>query len=166
MPLRLLLGLVQGLVIGGLLAFGAERGLGLHGFGPGMAFTSAAVAGASIALVAGRPVWATGAKLEAALKALFAAAIALGGTYALRRWVAMPLALGPLGHGSITELPRALLPLVSTALALFFQVDHGAGGSEPAAAPPRKRVAARADTEVALEDEAEHLEPSARRRSR
>ena len=86
---RLILGLVVGLVIGAALAVGLVR-LGEVTFGGAggdmLAYLSAAAAGALTGLVAGKPIWASGARIEGGLKALFGALLAAGAMFALRQW--------------------------------------------------------------------------------
>src|SRR3979409_2609457 len=87
---RLFLGLVLGLVVGGLLAAGIFAGLKIETFagstGGALAYLAAAFAGVLTGLVAGKPIWASGAKVEAGLKAFFGALIAAGLMFALRQW--------------------------------------------------------------------------------
>src|SRR5580700_8587653 len=95
---RLLLGLVLGLIVGGLIAAGFVQGLGLLSFGPGtggaaFAYLAAALTGVLTGLVAGKPIWSSGAKIEAGLKAFFGALLGAGLMFAVRRWVDFPLDL-------------------------------------------------------------------------
>src|SRR5580658_7988684 len=133
---RLLVGLVLGLVVGGLVAAGFVQGLHVLTFGDGtggalFAYATAAVTGVLTGLVAGKPIWASGAKIEAGLKAFFGALIAAGLMFALRRWLTSPVDLGFLGggEGAIGELPAASLPLVAAVLGGFFELDN-TGGSD------------------------------------
>ena len=75
---RLILGMLVGLVVGAGLAAGLARLIGTSFVVPGgfaIAFASAAVAGALTGMVAGKPIWAAGAKVEAGVKAFFGALI-------------------------------------------------------------------------------------------
>lgn len=123
-----LLGLAKGLVIGIALAVAASRGLGLSSPNSLMAALLAGVAGSLVGLVAGRPIWDRDAKTEALLKATVGALIAAGSSFALRRWLLVPLDLSSygLGSGAAGSLAAVSLPLVATVLALFFEVDNGA----------------------------------------
>src|ERR1700733_2205698 len=89
---RLLIGLVLGLIVGGLAAAALVAGLHMPLFaldtgGIVLAYLAAAVTGVLTGLVAGKPIWASGAKIEAGLKAFFGALLATGLLFALRRWV-------------------------------------------------------------------------------
>ncbi|HEX3776671.1 MAG TPA: hypothetical protein VHV51_19495 [Polyangiaceae bacterium] len=122
---RLLLGLVEGLLLGVALGVAYCR---VFGAGAPSAVVTAllgAVVGFAIGLVAGRPIWARDAKTEALLKSLAGALAGLGLAFALRHWLklAVDLSALSLGTGSAGELPATSLPLIATALALFFELD-------------------------------------------
>jgi hypothetical protein len=151
---RLFVGLVLGLVVGALVAAGIVAGLGIRVFagagGAVLAYVAAAVTGVLTGLVAGKPIWASGAKVEAGLKAFFGALIAAGVMFALRQWagswtIDLP-AIGVNGATAIGDLPAASLPLLAAVLGGFFELDNtrqdegddkGAG-----AAKGRQRVSA------------------------
>jgi len=99
--------------------------------------------GVLVGLVAGKPIWAEGARIEAGLKAVFGAAVGAGLLYALRSWVSvgLDLSLLKLGQGPIGTNPVLALPLVATALALLYEVDNMFGKSEPANGAKGKRIA-------------------------
>ncbi|HTB73504.1 MAG TPA: hypothetical protein VK762_09690 [Polyangiaceae bacterium] len=144
---RLLLGVVVGLVLGGLLAAGFVRLFGTSFVMSGgglLAFVSAAVAGALTGTVAGKPIWASGAKVEGGLKALFGALMAVGAMFALRQWATgFDVNLSFLGAGGpapVGELPAASLPLISAVLGALFGLDNTPGGDDDGAT--RKRVSA------------------------
>jgi hypothetical protein len=163
---RLFVGLVLGLIVGVLIAAGLMFGLGIRTFeGAFLAYAAAAVTGVLTGLVAGKPIWSQGGKVEAALKAVFGALLAAGGMFALRTWVhvQVPLEmLGPAGTGKIGELPAASLPALGAVLAMFLELDN-TGEAEPSAAKApaveaRKKGAngkARVATEVPADDEEE-----------
>jgi len=146
---RLLVGLVLGFIVGGLVAAGLVAGLHQSAFAEGaggaaFAYLTAAVTGVLTGLIAGKPIWASGAKIEAGLKAFFGALIAVGLMFALRRWVSWQLDLTAIGAGGRTDignLPAASLPLVAAVLGAFFELDNTGGGDE-AAPKDKKRVAA------------------------
>ncbi len=152
---RLILGLVVGLVIGGVLAFGVVR-LGEVTFagtgGDMLAYLSAAVAGAMTGLVAGKPIWASGAKIEAGLKALFGALLAAGGMFALRQWAGgLEPNLNFLGGGGpapVGELPMASLPLLAAVLGGLFGLDNTEEARDEGGPDARKRVSAAAGAKV------------------
>src|SRR3984885_32375 len=151
---RLLLGLVLCLIVGGLAAAALVAGLHMTMFDDGaggmaLAYVAAAVTGVLTGLVAGKPIWASGAKIEAGLKAFFGALIATGLMFAARRWLTTSVDLDFLGAGAgpIGELPAASLPLVAAVLGGFFELDNTGSPDKSAAkddarASPRKRVLA------------------------
>jgi hypothetical protein len=159
---RLLLGLVIGLVIGSLVAAALVAGLGMTEFAnAAMAYALAAVTGALTGLVAGKPIWARGGQIEAALKAVFGGLLAAAGMFAVRRWLTMEVDLTMLhaGAGKIYELPGAALPLVAAVLGGFYELDN----TDPPAAKDEKggkrvsadkvRVAAGRDRDEDEEDD-------------
>ena len=75
---RLLVGIVKGIVLGGLLGFGLLK-LGQAVPIAIVAYLAAAVTGILIGLIAGKPIWAPDAKIEAGMKAGVGAL--LGGCY-------------------------------------------------------------------------------------
>jgi hypothetical protein len=163
---RLLLGLVLGAVLGGMVAAGLVAGLGVSTFSgaPGgvfFAYLTAALVGVLTGLVAGKPIWATGAKIEAGLKALFGAALGAGVLFALRQWapawwaVDFP-AIGAHGHTPVWDLPATALPLVAALLGAFFELDNNdaapaqaKGGTAPGARAPTRAAAAPRGARVA-----------------
>jgi hypothetical protein len=181
---RLLLGLVIGLLMGGLVAAGLVAGLGQATFlgtgGVVLAYLAAALTGVLTGLVAGKPIWATGAKIEAGLKAFFGALLAAGLMFAMRQWAGglhapittitpgdpvtgLPLSLG--------DLPAAALPIIAALLGGFFELDNTGGDpehekkGEPGGA--KKRIAAgektngQAKSRVAAADDEGEAEPVA-----
>jgi hypothetical protein len=129
---RLLLGLLEGLVIGLALGVGAARGLGLRAPGGLALVLLGAGAGFLVGLVAGRPVWARDAKTEALLKAGVGALGGAGLSFAAERWLRVPLNLSAfqLGAGPAGLLSFVALPLVTTLLALFFELDDSKDEAE------------------------------------
>ena len=148
---RLLVGLMLGLVVGGLVGVGLVQGLHMTAFGDGgggalMAYLTAAVTGVLTGLVAGKPIWAAGARIEAGLKAFFGALLAAGLMFALRQWgggVHLPVTeLTPAG-AVIGSLPIAALPAVAAVLGAFFELDNTGGDDKDAkeGGGAKKRVA-------------------------
>ena len=129
---RLFVGLVVGLVAGGLIAAGLIAGLHVAEFegaaGTVLAYGASAVAGTLTGLVAGKPIWAADAKIEAGLKALFGALVAMGAMFALRRWAADFAPdlrfMGAGGPAPIGDLPAASLPAIGAALGALFEMDN------------------------------------------
>jgi hypothetical protein len=176
---RLLVGLVIGLVVGGLAAAAIVAGLHMTSFlgsgGAVLAYLFAAITGVLTGLVAGKPIWASGARIEAGLKAFFGALIAAGGMFALRQWAGgAPIDLGTaLGPGTalpIGELPALSLPIIAAVLGGFFELDNTGTKEEESKEPAqKKRVDAgtngkgKARVEEGEEDVASEPQPPAKR---
>ena len=171
---RLLIGIVKGLIVGGLLGFAIAK-LGFAAPGAIIAYVAAALAGILIGLVAGKPIWAKDAKIEAGMKAFVGALLATGLMYAVRRWLAdvpLPVAIGPIGEtqpgtvGTIESLAITSLAVVTAALGGFYEADNTpsepgrADASEPSEATSGKRIAS-AEADGVTEDE---VEPEAERK--
>ena len=149
---RLFIGLVLGLVVGGLVAAGLVQGLHQTVFEAGamgalFAYLSAAVTGVLTGLVAGKPIWAAGARIEAGLKAFFGALLAAGLMFALRQWaggVHLPVTEFTPEGIAIGSLPIASLPVVAALLGGFFELDNTGGDDKDAKKDggAKKRVAA------------------------
>lgn len=132
MALRLILGLLKGGIVGGAIGAALVFGLGMPVMAAWLAYLAALVAGALTGLVAGRPIWAKDARIEAGLKSAAGAVVAVLAMFAIRRWLTVSLDLGTLGKGLVGDLPIASLPMIATALALFFEIDNtGDDGAKP-----------------------------------
>jgi hypothetical protein len=154
---RLLVGLLKGIVIGGLVGFGLVKA-GFVAPGALIAYLAAAVTGVVVGLVAGKPIWAKDAKIEAGMKAAVGAAIAAGLMFAVRRWLGYPIpmelpaGLGEAG-GTFGSLSITSIPIVAALLAGFYDADNDAppedakGTKRIEASGPPQRVAAPADEE-------------------
>ena len=175
---RLFLGLILGVIVGGLAAAALVAGLHMPLFaadtgGTVLAYLAAAVTGVLTGLVAGKPIWASGAKIEAGLKAFFGALIAAGLMFALRKWgniqapdvaFLMPAADPDLVHKAlIGDVPALALPAVAAVLGGFFELDNTGTDKDEAkgdASKSKKRVAddkanGKAQKRVAEDDDAE-----------
>lgn len=174
---RLILGMVVGLFVGGALAAGLARLVGTSFLLPGgvfIALGAAALVGALTGVVAGKPIWAEGAKVEAGLKAFVGAVLGAGGMLALRRWggdFPAPEWLG--GKAPVGQLPEVSLPLIAAALGALFGLDNVPDAAQapgaPSAVGARKRVAAGASSrrgaDASPDDEdAAELDPRRARR--
>jgi hypothetical protein len=144
---RLIFGLVLGLMVGAGLAAGLIRlGEGSFAAGSGVmfAYLAAALAGAVTGLIAGKPIWASNAKIEGGLKALFGALMGAGAMFALRQWATgFDVNLSFLGGGGpapVGELPAASLPLIAAVLGGLFGLDNTDEG-EGSGEATRKRIA-------------------------
>lgn len=171
---RLLIGIFKGLLVGGLVGFGLVK-LGFAAPGAVVAYLSAAVTGVLIGLIAGKPIWAKDAKIEAGMKAFVGALLAVGLMYVARRFLTMPIpvAFGELAvpntslgeaagsAGTLGGLAMTSLGGVAAVLGGFYEADNDPSDAE--AAPPGvakksaeggKRIAA----EELADDEAEELD--------
>jgi hypothetical protein len=158
---RLVYGLVKGLLIGGTFAILMIQVLGVTSFGAIIGYLTALVLGAVTGLVAGKPIWKHGAKIEAGLKAAVGAGISLAILFAMRKWLPLEVDFSSLGagKGALGELPVLSLPLISTFLAVVFELDNTdevpATDERAAIAPPRQRVSeddAELEADAELED--------------
>ena len=108
------------------------------------AYLAAALAGAVTGLIAGKPIWASNAKIEGGLKALFGALMGAGAMFALRQWATgFDVNLSFLGGGGpapVGELPAASLPLIAAVLGGLFGLDNTDEG-EGSGEATRKRIA-------------------------
>ncbi len=168
---RLLIGLVKGVLVGGFLGVVLVKGFGIVTMGVWAAYLLAVLAGVLSGLVAGKPIWTAGARVEATLKAAVGALLGAGLMYVVQRWLGLHLDLGPLGQGSVGQLPIVSLPLIAAALSMLFEIDN-TGNDEPEAKAPgtaakKQRVAggAASDDVAELENEREERSHRARRRS-
>src|SRR5258708_26985803 len=80
---RLLIGLAVGILVGGLAGYGLFQVLPSAMAG-GLGYVFAAVVGVLVGLVAGKPIWAKGAAVEAGLKAGIGALLACAILFGLR----------------------------------------------------------------------------------
>jgi len=158
---RALIGILKGALVGGLLAAAVIYGLGFTVFPIWLAYLGAVATGALTGLVAGKAIWERDSRIEVSLKAAVGALIAAGAMFAIRKWLNVSLDLGPLGHGNVGQLPVTSLPMIATALALFYEIDN-TGEPAQAKAGPKSRVEApksrapelESDLDAELEDEA------------
>jgi hypothetical protein len=155
---RVIIGLLTGFIVGGLVAAALVAGLKETEFvgagGAVLAYISAAFTGMLTGLVAGKPIWAPSAKIEAGLKAAFGALLGSGIMFAMRQWAGSWVldltAISAGGRATVGALPAASLPLLAALLGGFFELDNTGGDSrketgseaESGARPQRKRVAA------------------------
>lgn len=169
---RLLIGLVKGLVIGGLLGFGLAK-LGLGAPIALVAYPAAALAGILVGLVAGKPIWAKDAKIEAGMKAFVGAILAAGLMFAARKWLTMGVALplqGIVGAeasaGALGTLAITSLAMITAVLGGFYEADNdpaegeGQGGASTGKrVEGGRRVAASAGDELGDEELEAEVEP-------
>jgi len=163
MLVRLLIGIIKGVVVGALVGFGLWK-LGLVALPLVVAYLAAAATGVLIGLVAGKPIWAKDAKIEAGMKAAVGALLGAGLMYAARRFLTMPLPfmLGPFTSpdASIGETAMTSLAAVAALLGGFYEADNDEAPAEPKPpankrlAPGGKRIAPQSKADDLDEDEA------------
>ncbi len=178
MLLRLVMGLIKGLVLGALIGYGlAAAGMGAPG--ALIAYPVAVVAGVLMALVAGKPIWAKDARIEAGTKAVAAAILAPGLMWLARHFLTMGLPLDVSTLPGLESLAGASLTLgtftvtsvamVAAVLAGFFDADNSPSedaSGEGDAKSTKQRIAVDQDVDAAellAELEAEEAEPPKRR---
>jgi hypothetical protein len=176
MILRLLFGLVKGVIVGGLVGFVFAK-IGIVAPGALFAYLGGAIAGAAVGLVAGKPIWAEGAKIEAGMKAIVGALLGAGLMWAVRKWlgaVAVPFNLGTLAapnsslgelsaNGTIGGLALTSFAVVAGLLGGFYEADNTPGAAEPDATKATEKAADKAKPRIAASkveaDEFEEDEP-------
>lgn len=162
---RLLVGIVKGIVLGGLLGFALVK-LGQAVPIAVVAYVAAAVTGILIGLIAGKPIWAKDAKIEAGMKAGVGALLAMGLMFAARKWLTMPVPGALLdvtranvqgAAPSVGQFAMTSLAAVAAVLGGFYDADNtpepekADAKGEKAAAPKARIAEPPADEE--LEDE-------------
>lgn len=170
---RLIIGIVKGLIVGGLVGFGLAQ-LGLAAPSAVIAYLAAALTGVLVGLVAGKPIWAKDAKIEAGMKAFVGALLGVGLMFVARKWLTFPIPvpLGELGgaNASLGEDPGtagtfgglALTSLAAIAALLggFYEADNTPSDEDTRGATPRlnagsggaKRIAAAAKADDVDDD--------------
>jgi hypothetical protein len=156
MILRLLLGLVKGLVVGGLLGLGLVQ-LGMATPGALFAYVAAALVGVIVGLVAGKPIWAEGGRIEAGLKAGFGALLAMGLMWLSRSFLAgVGLGFAGLSGAALGTYAVTSLALVAAVLGGFYDADNTpvAEGDEATTAK-KVRIAGKPEAAEAMDLEEE-----------
>lgn len=129
---RLIVGILKGLVVGGLIGFGLVKlGVGLFVGGWAiLAYIAAAVTGIVVGLIAGKPIWAKDAKIEAGMKAFVGALLGAGLMFGLGK-LALPLSTSvPAAFGVMTKdatlamFPITALAMVAAVLGGFYEADN------------------------------------------
>jgi len=167
--LRLLWSVVLAGLVGGAVAALAVKVFGIVTLSALAAYPLAVLVGVVVGLLAGKPVWVKGARVEAGLKAAFGALVAAGLMWALRTWVGfdVDLSAASLGQGAAGLLPVIAFPAVALVLSLLFEVDNMFGKGQDAA--DKKRIAApttgkRVASGEEVEQEAESVTRGSERR--
>ena len=141
-PVRLLIGLLKGLILGALVGYGVAA-LGFGAPGALVAYLGAALVGMMVALIAGKPIWVKDARIEVGMKALAGAILAPGLMWLSRRFLTMDLPLDPTllpgvaldGSVAIGTFAVTSLALVAGVLAGFFDADNQPGKADDEARP-------------------------------
>lgn len=129
---RLIVGILKGLVVGGLIGFGLLK-LGFAVLPAWLAYIAAAVTGVVIGLIAGKPIWAKDAKIEAGMKAGVGALLGAGLMFAARKWLTMYLPTDLLSQiGVMTKsetiqlgyFPITSLATIAAVLGGFYDADN------------------------------------------
>ncbi len=168
---RLFVGIVKGIVLGGLLGFGLVK-LGWAVPGAVVAYLAAALVGVLIGLIAGKPIWAKDAKIEAGMKAGVGALLGLGLMFAARKWLTfgVPAPLlsltGAKFEGAVPTLGAfgmTALAAVAAVLGGFYDADNTPEAEKPEdksakPAPTKARIANSEAEEDLDEDIAEEPE--------
>jgi hypothetical protein len=146
--MRLVIGLLKGLVIGALVGYGlAAAGLAVPG--AAIAYPVAAIVGILVALIAGKPIWAKDARIEVGMKAAAGALLAPGLLWLARRFLGfeIPFDLSTLPGLKAMSSPATFgmfsatsMAAVAALLAAFFDADNQPGAQEE---PPAKGGAAK-----------------------
>ena len=137
---RLFIGIIKGLFVGGLLGFGLTQ-LGIIAPGLFLAYPAAAIVGVLIGLIAGKPIWAGDAKIEAGLKAFVGALLGVGLMFAARTWLRMPVPLqitGLTGASSMIGITACESGLALNGIGVFLVRNQAARSpisEAPASAP-------------------------------
>jgi hypothetical protein len=172
MLFRLLTGLIKGILIGGLVGYGlAAAGLS-WGW---LAYIMAAVSGILVALVAGKPIWSEGARIEVGMKAAAGALLGPGLLWLARSFLTMPLPFDPSQLPALSSLATkgltlgtfsiTALALVAAVLGAFYDADNqpkaaddskskAKGGAKKRIDAGTSSAAREAEAEAAEEDSA------------
>lgn len=129
------MGLIKGLLVGGLLLAALVFGGGFATVPVWVGYLLTIVAGALTGLVAGKPIWQGDARIEAGLKAVAGAVLAPLALLALRKW-GPQLPVLPRGNGvgadPLVGMSVVAIPMVTTALAMLFELDNTPEPEKPA----------------------------------
>lgn len=143
---RTLTGLLTGLLLGGVIAAGLVFGLGWASLPFWLMAVAMALTGTLIGLVAGKPVWAEGARIEAGLKAGVGAVLAVVSLWLLNRYTGLTNAAPlPFGHAKhvVGQVSVLAFPMIAAALTTLFEIDNTPETEEAKAI--REKAAAHAD---------------------
>lgn len=166
---RLFVGIIKGLLVGTLLGFGVlQLNLAWAVMPAWLAYIAAPLAGVVVGLIAGKPIWAKDAKIEAGMKATVGAILGAGLMFVARTYLTMALPAFALKALAITTpvalgmFPMASLAIIAALLGGFYEADNtpepegeakkAEGAEASSKAGEKKRIAA-APQEDEFEDE-------------
>jgi hypothetical protein len=167
---RLGLGMLIGAIVGALFAAGAIAAFQ----GAGMwtnaifAYVFAAATGGLTGLVAGKPIWAKGAMIEAWLKAFVGALLAAAGMFALGKWGGdAPLAIAQLHitKDALAAQPATSLPIVAAVLGALFGLDNTPEKEGDAKTRVATKTRVAADDAGEASEGADEAAPAAKKRA-
>jgi hypothetical protein len=142
--MRVIIGLIKGLVVGGAIGYGLLR---LGWVTPAIAYLACALVGAVVGVVAGRAPWKAETIWTPALKMIVGALIGVGlAALGLHFAPAIDVAVKPLQVGLDAVPFRSgpiLAPIVGILYGIFVEVDDGGAAKKAAeeAAAPKKPAA-------------------------
>lgn len=142
---RFVVGFVKGALISAVMAVAWSRVFGGEAFVGASSYLVAILTGALTGLFAGRPLWAKGALVEAAVKGVVGALVGGAGLYGMDKWIRVSLDLGPLGSGLIGDVAVFALAIIALAIGVVFELDNTgfevADDARARVAPDRARIA-------------------------
>jgi hypothetical protein len=135
--MRLLLGIVKGLLVGGALGFAAQR-IGIAG--GSLVFLLYAAIGFASGVVAGKPIWRQETLWTPVVKGLFGAVVLVLLSWAARTfigWLPVPAiaALHIEGDATFGSSPVLLGPALAILYSVFVEIDDG--GADDKAKPAK-----------------------------
>jgi hypothetical protein len=136
---RLVVGLILGILVGGLAGYGLFQVLPTA-MATGFGYFFAAVVGVLVGLVAGKPIWAKGALIEASLKAVIGAALGCAILFGIRFLGFTIPAVAGIPAAEVGKHAVGSLLAVATLLAVFYEIDNSGGDDKDENAPTRARV--------------------------
>ena len=143
---RFVVGFVKGALVSALMALAWSRVFGGGEFVGASSYLVAILTGAVTGLLAGKPLWAKGALVEAAVKGVVGALVGGAGLYAMDKWIRVSLELGPLGSGLLGDVAVFALSSIALAIGVVFELDNTgmevADDTRARVAPDRARIAA------------------------
>jgi hypothetical protein len=141
--MRVIIGLIKGLVVGGAVGYGLLR---LGWVSPVLAYLGCAIVGAVVGVVAGRAPWQADTIWTPVLKMVFGALVGVGlAALGVHFGPSIDVFIKPL-HAGLDTVPfrsgPILAPIVGVLYGIFVEWDDG-GAKKPAPAKPKAPPAAK-----------------------